>query len=517
MISSRVYNFVHMERLNIATLIGESTEYDKKVMLEERRPKSWCKSISAFANGIGGCLVFGIADNGDVVGLENAKRDSEVISEIVKTHMNPIPNINMRFYTTDDNKTLLILDVQAGNETPYYYEDHGALLTFMRIGNETVPVTSAKLKELVMKGSNKSYDSLPSSYSFNNLAFTKLKSVYKQRTTNTFEDTDYESFGIIDLNDNLTNAGALLADESPVRHSRVFCTRWNGLDKAGGLIDAIDDEEYSGSLITLLQESLGFVRRNSKKAWRKTGDGRIEYPEYPETAVLEGIVNAIIHRDYLEIGSEVHIDMFDDRLEIYSPGGMFDGSRVQDLDLMNVPSKRRNPVLADIFNRLKYMDRRGSGFKKILTDYKNQNNFKEELKPVFYSGFGSFTLTLFNLNYGIPELNGTQEERQDAVQVTVQDGTQNVHQGVLQGVHQGRQDTVQVAVQDAVQVIGNITLDDLLKYCKKPRTRQEMQNFCGLAGRNNFARLYIGPLVKEGKLRMTIPDKPNSKNQKYVS
>ena len=335
----------------------------------------------------------------------------------------------MRFYTTDDNKTLLILDVQAGNETPYYYEDHGALLTFMRIGNESVPVTPAKLKELVMKGSNKSYDSLPSSYSFNNLAFTKLKSVYKQRTTNTFEDTDYESFGIIDLNDNLTNAGALLADESPVRHSRVFCTRWNGLD-------AIDDEEYSGSLITLLQESLGFVRRNSKKAWRKTGDGRIEYPEYPETAVLEGIVNAIIHRDYLEIGSEVHIDMFDDRLEIYSPGGMFDGSRVQDLDLMNVPSKRRNPVLADIFNRLKYMDRRGSGFKKILTDYKNQNNFKEELKPVFYSGFGSFTLTLFNLNYGIPELNGTQEERQDAVQVTVQDGTQNVHQGV----HQGRQD-----------------------------------------------------------------------------
>lgn len=83
--------------------------------------------------------------------------------------------------------------------------------------------------------------------------------------TSNFEDTDYESFGIIDLNDNLTNAGALLADESPVRHSRVFCTRWNGLDKAGGLIDAIDDEEYSGSLITLLQESLGFVRRNQRK------------------------------------------------------------------------------------------------------------------------------------------------------------------------------------------------------------------------------------------------------------
>ena len=151
------------------------------------------------------------------------------------------------------------------------------------------------------------------------------------------------------------------------------------------------------------------------------------------------------------------LNMFDDRLEIYSPGGMFDGSRVQDLDLMNVPSKRRNPVLADIFNRLKYMDRRGSGFKKILTDYKNQNNFKEELRPSFNSGFGSFTLTLYNLNYGIPELSGTQGDtqgKQDIVQDTVQNDTQNVHQGrqdVHQDVHQEKLDLVPVALQGGTQ------------------------------------------------------------------
>lgn len=97
-----------------------------------------------------------------------------------------------------------------------------------------------------------------------------------------------------------------------------------------------------------------FVSNNSKRAWKKTGDGRIEMPDYPERAVLEGLVNALIHRNYLELGSEVHIDMFDDRLEIYSPGGMCDGSRVQDRDIMRVPSRRRNPIIADIFNRLKY-------------------------------------------------------------------------------------------------------------------------------------------------------------------
>lgn len=102
---------------------------------------------------------------------------------------------------------------------------------------------------------------------------------------------------------------------------------------------------------------------------------------------------------YLEVGSEVHIDMFDDRIEIYSPGGMYDGTKVQERDLMRVPSRRRNPVIADIFNRLKYMDRRGSGFKKILGDYRKQPQYSESKEPEFNSDNDSFLLVLKNLNY----------------------------------------------------------------------------------------------------------------------
>ena len=139
-----------------------------------------------------------------------------------------------------------VLLVMKGQQTPYYYEGDGQLVAFMRIGNESVPATPSQLRELVLRGSGESYDSLKSRYDFDNMSFTKLKSVYKQRTGNTFEDTDYESFGLIDEKGNLTNAGALLADESPVRHSRLFCTRWNGLTKASGIVDALDDKEYSG-------------------------------------------------------------------------------------------------------------------------------------------------------------------------------------------------------------------------------------------------------------------------------
>lgn len=131
-------------------------------------------------------------------------------------------------------------------------------------------------------------------------------------------------------------------------------------------------------------------------------DGRIEMPDIPERAAFECIVNGLIHRDYLELGSEVHIDIFDDRMEIYSPGGMFDGSFVQDLDTDHVPSKRRNPVIADIFSRMNYMERRGSGFKKVKDDYRREVNYRPELEPKFYSDATSFWVTLYNLNYNVP-------------------------------------------------------------------------------------------------------------------
>ena len=170
-----------------------------------------------------------------------------------------------------------------------------------------------------------------------------------------------------------------------------------------------------------MQAGTDFVRNNSKKAWRKVGDGRIEMPDYPDRAVLEGVVNALIHRNYMEIGSEAHIDMFDDRIEIYSPGGMISGISLEGKDLLKIPSKRRNPILADIFSRLKYMERRGSGFKKILADYEGQVEFEETKMPVFEADNDDFTLTLYNLNYGT---NYATQVKQNSTQGDTQDDTQ---------------------------------------------------------------------------------------------
>ena len=213
-----------MEQLDIRQLVGETTEYDKKQALEVKKPKSWCKSVSAFANGIGGKLVWGIADDDTLVGLADAKGDAEKISEAIKTHIDPIPDFNLSFAKCED-KEFVVLDVMPGKQTPYYYIGDGQMQAFVRVGNESVVASTSKHKELVLKGSNMSYDSLVSRWRFEDMAFTVLRATYFKRTNRSFEDSDYESFGIINEKGELTNAGALLADYSPVRHSRLFCTR----------------------------------------------------------------------------------------------------------------------------------------------------------------------------------------------------------------------------------------------------------------------------------------------------
>ncbi|MDD6851371.1 MAG: ATP-binding protein [Bacteroidales bacterium] len=384
--------------IDIRKLIGEATSYDKKEMVEVRRPKSWLKSVSAFANGEGGVLVFGITDDDVVVGLAHAEEDGETISENVKTKLDPVPNINLEYKEVDGAK-LILLHVQSSDETPCYYIGDKQRIAYIRIGNESVVADRTQLRSLVIKGSGRSFDTLPSPYRFEDMAFSRLRSIHFKRLNRSFEDSEFISWGIIGEDGRLTNAGALVADDSPVRHARIFCTRWNGLTMTSGLGEAIDDVELEGCVIGQLQDAVTFVRNNSHKKWWKEADHREELPDYPERAVTESIANAIIHRSYMEIGSEVHIDMYDDRIEIYSPGGMMDGRLIQQLDPLTVPSKRRNPLLADIFSRLDLMERRGSGMKKIIDAYKRYERFPNYRTPEFSSNSSEFHVTLWNLNY----------------------------------------------------------------------------------------------------------------------
>ena len=459
--------------MNIKDLIGETTEYDKKLQVELKRPKSWCKSVSAFANTFGGSLIFGISNENEIKGLEDPDRDAEMISEIIKNRLDPIPQFRIQFYR-ENGRVLLIVDVLKGSETPYYYSGDGVFEAYVRIGNESVKATATELKRLVLRGCNTTFDSRSTSFRIENFAFSKLRERYRKWTGNTFDEKELVSFGMATEDGYLTNAGALIADESPIRYSRVFCTRWNGLSKSGSRIDAHDDAEFSGGLIYLLENGEEFIRRNCRKMWRKTSNSREEYPEYVERSYHEALVNALVHRDYLINGSEVHIDIYDDRLEIYSPGGMPDGSVIQERDPLTVPSTRRNPVIADVFNRLGYMERKGSGFAKILDNYSFQMNYTEEKKPYFRSDRYQFTVIMPNLNYsdtvnGI--VNETENESDTLNVAEIGNDTLNDTLNVVEtgndtlndtlNVAETENDTLNLKIISYIQNDGHITISSL--------------------------------------------------------
>ena len=377
-------------KMELNTLIAECTAYDFKVMLEEKKPKSWLKSVSAFANGLGGSIFFGIDNDGIVKGLEDVQHVCEAISSKIRDYMDPLPEVEMIPHAID-GLHILQLEVNSGHYTPYYYVGDGQRIAFVRIGDESVPATAEQMVRLVLKGSNKTYDSLHTDYKSEDYAFTILANTFKDRTKQEWDKKYLLSFGLVTVAGTLTNAGALFADDCPLWQSRLYCTRWDGTEKG----DAINDAEFTGNVLMLLREAMNFVKSNTKRGWEKLPDGRKNKPEYAERAVLETMVNHFIHRDYTVMGSEVHLDIYDDRLTVTSPGGMYNGMLIQDLDIAYVSSERRNPILANVMAQLDYMEKRGSGLTRICNETKALDGYKDELKPVFKSTPAQFQTIIF--------------------------------------------------------------------------------------------------------------------------
>ena len=406
---------------------------------------------------------------------------AEAISRLIKERITPLPQFILT-PVCESGKYILILTVASGRSTPYYYKADGVMEAYIRIGNESVIAPDYIVNELILKGTHQSFDSLITNEKKSDYSFTLLEATYRERTGNRFEPSDYVSFGLADKDGFLTNAGKLLTDQHTVYNSRLFCTRWNGLEKGSIFDDALDDKEYEGNLIYLLQSGCEFIRNNSKVRFEKKARYRVDKPDFADRAVTEALVNALIHRDYIILGSEIHIDMYDDRVEIVSPGGMFEGPPIQECDIRSIRSVRRNPVIADLFHRMKYMERRGSGLKKIISETEKLPGYTEQLKPEFFSNATDFRVVLKNVNYNL-------------VPYTHQDNHQVTHQ-----------DNHQVTIPEQI-----------LSFCSLPRSKKEIAEFCGYRDLRNFTLHYINPLLETGQLVMTIPEKPKSRNQRYVT
>ena len=377
------------------TLIAECSSYDFKEMLERKKVKSWLKSVSAFANTDGGSLFYGVNDDGVIVGLENPQSDADFISEMIKAKLDPVPEVQL-IPIEHEGRTLLEVKVKAGTLTPYYYYQDGTRTAYTRVGNESVECNSQQLLSLVLKGTHMTWDSLPTQVDANKHSFVILANTFREQTHQEWNDKYLESFGLVTSDGKLTNAGLLFVDNCTVFQSRIFCTRWTGLYKD----DAISSVEHRANLVLLLKYGMDFIKNYTMSGWVKMPNYRLNLPDYSDRAIFEGLVNHLIHRDYTVMGGEVHIDIYDDRVELVSPGAMLDGTQIQDRDIYKVPSMRRNPVIADMFTQLDYMEKRGSGLRKMRELTEKLPNFLPGKEPQYQTEAISFYTTFYNLNWG---------------------------------------------------------------------------------------------------------------------
>ena len=381
----------------VEQLISEATDCDFKETVERSKPKSWLKSVSAFANGRGGAIVFGVEDgNHEVAGLADPQSDADYVSEAIKARLDPLPSFALA-PEFREGKAILILQVDAGSTPPYYVCADGRREAFVRVGSQSSLAPAETLNELILRGTHRSWDTLDSRIPLERASFTVLRATFAQRTGKDMAEGDLASFGLITDDGTLTNAGALFTDEPLVRHSRLFCTRWGGIEK----VEPVEDAEFSGSLLTLLREGEAFVKRHNPLAWRKTPTSRLDFRCYSERAVAESLVNGLVHRSYLDLGSEVHVDVYDDRLTVSSPGGMVKGPLPDDILGSVIESRRRNPVVCDVMARMNLMERRGTGLQEICRATAAEDAWQPRFMPRFEEERDSFRVTLWNMRYGI--------------------------------------------------------------------------------------------------------------------
>ena len=147
----------------------------------------------------------------------------------------------------------------------------------------------------------------------------------------------------------------------------VCCRLWKGKTKTGIVLDS---ERFKGSLANVFERTINFIERNTKTGWRKLQNGgREEIRSYPKEAVREALVNAIAHRDYSIPGTQIDVDIYDDRIDIVSPGSWLLPRKYEEYPLGSIPSIRRNKIIAACLDIANLMERGGTGFQTIIDSY----------------------------------------------------------------------------------------------------------------------------------------------------
>lgn len=466
----------------------ESEETELKKSTAEL--KQALEDLCAFANAGTGTLYFGISDKGKIAGQEISDNTLKKVSTTILSLIEPrlYPNI---YAQKIDGKDILIVEVKNGPERPYFYKGKA----YKRVGTTNAYLSRYEIEKYLYERENPVYrfdKTTVKEYKSGVAAKTLrwfLKKAKEERNlpVNLSESKNIilSKLGLL-TQDKLNFAGLMAFGKEIQRHfpdTIVKCALFEGIDKTGRILDHIVIKD---NIFNQIDYAENFILRNIRKsAWINPQTARREEQyELPYLAIREAIANAVAHRDY-RIPSHIDVAIFDDRVEVWSPGGLPLGVKLEDILKKHI-SALRNPAIAELLYMIGYIERWGTGIDKM-----NRLMKKYGLVLPEYEEVGGHFVVTFKRKY------------EPADEVTDQASDQVTPQITPQVTHQ-------VEAQVGEQVI------QILEFCKTPRKKQEILSHIGLKNERKSYLRHIFPLIENGWLSMIYPNTPKHPNQKYV-
>ena len=341
------------------------------------------KEIVAFANCDGGTLYVGVADDGTVLGVDNADECALQISNKIRDAVKPDITMFIHYETLDyEGKSIVAVNVQRGTNRPYYLAKKGLRPegVYVRQGYSSVPATDTAIRRMIKETDGDSFENMRSTNQA--LTFEATKKEFEKRNV-AFGQPQMQTLKFVSADGVYTNLGLLLSEQCQhTIKTAVFEGTNQNVFK--------DRREFSGSLMQQLNEVYDYIDFHNQTHATFQKLLRIDTRDYPEVAVRETLLNSLVHRDYSFRASTL-ISIYVDRIEFVSIGGLLPGLALEDL-MMGV-SVCRNPHLADVFYRLQLIEAYGTGMKKIMEAYA-----EAPMQPKITTTNNAFKIILPNVN-----------------------------------------------------------------------------------------------------------------------
>ena len=329
------------------------------------------RTLVAFANTAGGTLVIGRAEDGAVLGLPDVFAAERRLVSAVFDSISPPMTPEIEIFT-HEGKDLLVVKV-AHWHGPFYLKAEGPERgVYIRLGSTNRPAGPEILEELRRSLSGLSFDRLPCSEGTPaDLDMKKIRAAFAESGRRVSEQK-LESLGLLVPYGGRhvpSNGGVILFGREAIRarffpDANVGCARFQGTDK----VEFLDRLDLEGTPLDALEAVPNFIRRNTRLAGRIEGMRRRDIPEYPPVTVREVLLNALVHADYSRKGMRILVAIYDDRMEIQSPGMLPFGMTLDDFKAG--VSRIRNQVIARVFRDLGLIEQWGGGYRRILDDCK---------------------------------------------------------------------------------------------------------------------------------------------------